>query len=58
VEYLGVEGILLKWIVKIQGVPTWTGFLWLWIGSSDGLFRIKVTKNFGLHKGWEICFYT
>jgi hypothetical protein len=39
---LDVEGrIILKWILKIQGVRVWAVFVWLRIGTSDGLLRIR-----------------
>jgi hypothetical protein len=37
-RYIGVNvGILLKWILKKQGVRMWAGFIWLRIGTSGGL---------------------
>jgi hypothetical protein len=29
--------IILKWIIQKQSVRLWTGFIWLRIGSIDGL---------------------
>ena len=38
-EDLGVEvRLLLKWISKKFDGLAWTGFIWLRIGTNDGLF--------------------
>jgi hypothetical protein len=35
---LGVDGrIILIWIFRERDVGVWTGMLWLWIGTGDGL---------------------
>jgi hypothetical protein len=37
-ENLGVdERIVLEWILEKYGMKLWTGFIWLWIGTSGGL---------------------
>jgi hypothetical protein len=42
---IGVDGrIVLKRIVKKQGVKMWPGFVWIRIGFSGGLFVIAVTN--------------
>jgi len=41
-EDLGVDGrIILEWILGKWGVWMWTGFIWLGIGTSGGLLRIR-----------------
>jgi hypothetical protein len=35
-----VGRILLKWILKKQGVRVQVGFSWLWIGFTEGLLRM------------------
>jgi hypothetical protein len=36
---LGIDGkIILKWILKKWGLRLWTGFIWLRIGTSGGVF--------------------
>ena len=38
-ENLGVDGrIILNWILKKQECQAWSGFIWLRIGTSSGLF--------------------
>jgi hypothetical protein len=38
-EDLGVDGkLIVEWIVRKWGEKFWTGFIWLRIGTSDGLF--------------------
>jgi hypothetical protein len=36
-EDMGVDGIILKWILEKKRVMVWTGFIWLRIGTSGGL---------------------
>jgi len=37
-EDLGIAGrIILNWISQKQGEKVWTGFIWLRIGTRDGL---------------------
>jgi hypothetical protein len=37
-EYLGLYAmILFKWILKKEDESIWTGFIWLWIGTSGEL---------------------
>jgi hypothetical protein len=38
-EDLGLDGrIALKWILQKQDWRVWTGFIWLKIGTDNGLF--------------------
>jgi hypothetical protein len=38
-EDLGTDGkIIVEWILGKQGGKVWTGFVWLRIGTSGGLF--------------------
>jgi hypothetical protein len=39
---LGANGIILKWILKIQDGKAWTGFIWLRIGRSRGVVLCAV----------------
>jgi hypothetical protein len=34
---IGGGRIILKWILKKQGMGLWTGFFWLWTGTSGGI---------------------
>jgi hypothetical protein len=37
-EDLGIDGrIIFEWILGKYGGKLWTGFMWLWIGTSAGL---------------------
>jgi hypothetical protein len=36
-EDLGVDGKILEWILGKRGGRVWSGFIWLWIGTSGGL---------------------
>jgi hypothetical protein len=35
------ENLIFKWILEKYGAKLWTGFIWLRIGTSDGLLRTR-----------------
>jgi hypothetical protein len=48
-EVLGVDGkILLEWILGKHDGKVWTGFIWLWIGTSGGRDLVNVVMNLGV----------
>jgi hypothetical protein len=34
---LGIDGKILKWIIKKSGGRVWTGYIWVRIGAGGGL---------------------
>jgi len=38
-EVLGIDGIILKWILEKFVGKVWTGFMWLKIETGGGLFH-------------------
>jgi hypothetical protein len=41
-QNLGIDGnIILEWILGRYGGKVWTGFIWLMIGTSGGVLRIR-----------------
>jgi hypothetical protein len=41
-EELEVDGkILVEWILNNYGGRVWTGFIWLRLGTSGGVFRTR-----------------
>jgi hypothetical protein len=47
------EGIILKWILRKQGIGMWTGYIWLLDGDQRQAFVIAV-MNKVFHKEWAI----
>ena len=50
-EYLGLgERIILKWIFKDWDWESWTGLIWLRLGTGGGLLFKRGNETFRFHK--------